>query len=538
MRRSMNAKRITLALAAVVVASVFAAKLQAQDHQHGDPREGVGRVAFPVSCDEAALPRFERAVAMLHSFWFEAAEAEFRGVLEADASCAMAHWGIAMTLMGNPFTRTLPSEERAAVARAAAQRALELAGAATEREQLYARAALAAYREDPPNTFDARMRAHEDAMRAVVAADPDDVEATIFLGRAMIANAPPSDLGFGRQLEAAALLEPLFARMPEHPGLAHYIIHAFDAPPIAEQGLDAARRYAEIAPDAPHALHMPTHIFTRLGHWDESIELNRRSAWAEPDSNAAVHPMDYMVYAYLQLGRDGDAESVVRRAVQNPDRFYGGLLGYNFAAMPARFALEREAWDAAAALPVPENAAPFVEAIPRFARAIGGARGGRVEVARAEVVELARLRDVLDTSGDRYWSTIVGAQHLAASAWLARAEGEDRDAVRLAREAADLEETVGKHPVTPGPLLPARELEADLLRELGQHAEALVAYERTLEREHRRARTLFGAARAAEDAGDTDKAARYYEELLEVMDGADASRPEPRKAKAFLKIGN
>ncbi len=514
-----------------VVFAAFASGVSAQQHEHGRPDEGVGRVAFPVSCNAEAVPRFERAVAMLHSFWFEAAESEFKRTIEADASCGMAHWGLAMTMLGNPFTRVEPPPARLQAGEAAARQAAELTRGATHREQMYAATVVALYGVAP---FAERMRAHEQAMKALADAHPEDPEATIFHARAMIANAPPTDLTFARQTAAAALLEPIFQRSSNHPGLAHYIIHAFDAPPVATKGLDAARRYADIAPDAPHALHMPTHIFTRLGHWDESIKLNRRSAWAEPDSNAAVHPMDYMVYAYLQQGRDAEAWKVVSRARENADRFYVGILGYNTAAMPARYALERADWAGAAALAVPSNAPAFVEAIPRFARAIGGARGGKPDVTRAEIAELARLRDALQTSGDAYWATIVGAQHLAASAWLAHTQGDATRATQLAREAADLEETVEKHPVTPGPLLPARELEADLLLELGRAAPALAAYEKTLEREPNRARTLFGAARAAEQAGDRAKARRYYEAVLDVMAGADATRPEPAAARKFL----
>jgi tetratricopeptide (TPR) repeat protein len=376
--------------------------------------------------------------------------------------------------------------------------------------------------------------AHEAAMRAVHQAHPDDAEAAVFLARAAIANAPPTDLEYAKQLEAAALLEPLLGDRPDHPGLAHYIIHAFDAPPIAERGLEAARRYAEIAPDAPHALHMPSHIFTRLGHWDASIETNRRSAAAEPDSNAAVHPMDYLVYAYLQQGRDAEARRVVERAVQNPDRFYGGIIGYNFAAMPARLALERGRWAEAAALRVPPSGPAYVRAVTHFARAVGAARAGAAGNAAEDVDALAALRDSLSAAGDAYWATVVEAQRLASEAWLAHRGGAPEAALQLARQAAELEETVEKHPVTPGPLLPARELEGDLLLERGRPAEALAAYRATLRREPNRARALHGAARAAEEAGEARAAAEYYRQLLALMERADPERPEPAAARAFL----
>jgi tetratricopeptide (TPR) repeat protein len=363
------------------------------------------------------------------------------------------------------------------------------------------------------------------------------MEAAIFHARTIVANASPTDKTFAAQLRGASILQPLFDAHPQHPGLAHYLIHAYDAPQLADRATKAAFAYADIAPDAPHALHMPSHIFTRLGYWDESIETNARSARAEPDSNAAVHPLDYMVYAYLQQGRDNDARRVVERIKRIDDSFYGGLLGYNFTAMPARYAIERGAWAEAAALALPTGAPPYAQALSHFARAIGAARSGDAAAAGADVAELGRLKAALDAANDSYWATVVEAQRLAAAAWVARADGDDERAVQLARQAADLEETVEKHPVTPGPLLPARELEGDLLLELGRAADALAAYTRTLEREPRRARALFGAARAAEQAGNAATAAARYRELIELMEKADPSRTEVQAARAYLDAG-
>ena len=523
-----------LSAGAVIAALLVAASASAQDHRHGGDPAAVGSVRFPTSCSAAVQPQFERAVAMLHSFWFEQAQATFDQVAQADPGCAMAQWGIALTMLGNPMTGVAPSAERQSIGTRAAERAVQLAASATPRERAYAEAALALHSVQRTPDFRTRMRAYETAMERVRSVAPDDPEATIFYALAAIANAPPSDLTFERQRYAAGLIEPIFERNPDHPGLAHYIIHAYDSPALAGQGLSAAKRYADIAPSAPHALHMPSHIFTRLGHWDESIATNARSAAAEPNPDAAVHPMDYLVYAYLQQGRDGEAKKVVDRAVELSDRFYGGILGYNFAAMPARFALERGAWADAATLTVPTGGAPFVPAITRFARAIGAARSGNAAQARAEVAALDSLRGALEKANDKYWATIVGAQRLAASAWLARAEGRTEDAVRLAREAAALEETVEKHPVTPGPLLPARELEGDLLMELGRHADALRAYEKTLEREPNRARTLYGAARAAELAKNAEVARKRYTELQGLMGKADVGRLERREAERYL----
>ncbi|HUE97178.1 MAG TPA: hypothetical protein VMN39_10985 [Longimicrobiaceae bacterium] len=450
----------------------------------------------------------------------------------SDPSCAMAQWGIAMTEMGNPMARAMPSKDALRDGAAAAERAADLVRESSHRERMYVDAATAFYRAT--GDLAARMRAHEEALAALHATHPEDVEATIFYARSVIANAPPTDLTFSRQMVGATLLEPLFAAQPDHPGLAHYLIHAYDAPALADRGTEAAFAYAGIAPSAPHALHMPSHIFTRLGYWEESIETNRRSAAAEPVPDAAVHPMDYMVYAYLQLGRDAAAREVVDRAVQNPDRYYGGILGYNFAAMPARFALERDAWSDAADLRVPVGASPFVEAITRFARAVGAARSGRSAAIAPEVEALERLEGALKAQGDAYWATIVGAQRIAASAWEAHARGDDATALRLAEEAAALEETVEKHPVTPGPIVPARELLGDLLLEAGRPADALAAYEATLSREPNRARTLYGAARAAERAGNQARAREHYSAILSLMADADTGRPEPAAARAFL----
>jgi len=524
-------RRLTL----ISLATALATSPIAAQHDHGKPGEKVGAVSFSTSCAPAVQQRFDRAMAMLHSFWFDEANKAFTAVASADSSCAMAHWGVAMTAWGNPFVRQPIGAEQQQRGLAAAERAAALSSRTQHREQMYIDAALALWRDADKADHLARLGRHEEAMKKLYETHPEDPEAAMFYARALIANAAPTDLKFTRQLHAASLLEPLFAKQPDHPGLAHYIIHTFDSPKLAGQGLSAAKRYASIAPAAPHALHMPSHIFTRLGLWDESIQTNRRSSAAEPDSNAAVHPNDYMVYAYLQQGRDGEAWNVVSRTKAASDRFYGAILGYNAAAMPARFALERSAWADAAALPIPGKSAPFVEAVSRFARAIGAARSGSSTQAAAEVAALGVLRDSLKARKDSYWATIVEAQRLAASAWIARAEGRNDEAVRLAREAAELEESVEKHPVTPGPLLPARELEGDLLLELGRAGEAHRSYEMTLAREPRRARALFGAARAAEKSGNRVEAKRRYTELLGLMDRADASRGEVRVAKAFLR---
>ena len=525
--------------AGLALALLIPTALQAQHDHHAG--QSLGSVTFTTSCAAAVQPDVNRAMAMLHSFWFQEANRAFTQVAAADSTCAIAHWGVAMTQWGNPFVRQPIPADRIKAGVAAAERAAALAPRATHREQLYVDAALALWRDAEKVNHEERMARHEAAMEKLYAAHPEDAEAAMFYARAVIAHAPPADLEFKRQLYAASLLEPLFQRQPDHPGLAHYIIHTFDSPKLASHGLAAARRYAAIAPAAPHALHMPSHIFTRLGHWDESIETNRRSAAAEPDVASAVHAHDYMVYAFLQQGRDGEARQIVSRTLEAtrdaPGKvyFYGAILGYNAMALPSRYALERSAWGEAAQVAVPPgDAAPYVEAVARFTRAIGQARSGQSAAAKAEVQRLAALRDTLAARGDAYWATVVGAQRLAAEAWVAQAESRKADAADLARRGAELEETVEKHPITPGPLLPARELEADLLMELGRPADALRSYDLTLAREPGRARALYGAARAAARAGNREVARSRFEALARLMVHADSTRTEPREARAYL----
>lgn len=508
----------------------------AQDHDHG---AAVGTVSFPTSCSAAAQAHFERGVAMLHSFWFGEAEKTFRAAAEADPSCAMPWWGVAMTRLGNPLAGR-PSAESERVAREAVDRALAV-GARTPREQGYVRAVDLLYRDAAATDYRTRMLAYEGALADVVRTSPDDPEAAIFHSLALIANAPPTDLTFERQKRAADVLNPLFGRFPDHPGLAHYIIHAYDSPPLAHLALDAARRYAEIAPAAPHALHMPSHIFTRLGYWDESIATNGRSAETEPNPFGRFHPYDYQVYAYLQQGRDAAARDVIRRAgsdVGDVQGYSAAISSYNNVAMPARYALERGAWREAAALavpPAPESGKSYPHAITHFARAIGAARSGDAAAARRDIAELETIERNLTAQREAYWAGVVKAQRLAASAWAARAEGDDAGALRLAAEAAALEDTFEKHPVTPGPILPARELEGDLLLDLGRPADALRAFQATLTKEPNRARTLYGIARAAELAGDAALARDHYRQLIELQSSGDGGRPELQQAKAFVR---
>ncbi len=502
---------------ALSAALLLPATAQAQHEHHGG--HSLGDVEFKVGCNAEAQKRMNTAVAMLHSFWMAEARKTFEQAAQADPTCGVAYWGAAITHFGNPFGGG-PGQEGNAAGLAAAQKAASIGGK-TPRDQAYIAAAMALFQDHDKVDNRTRMRAYEAAMAELHARDPNDTESAIFHGLWMVANASPSDLTFAQQKKAAEILNPIFEKQPQHPGLAHYIIHAFDSPPLAHLALDAARRYAEIAPDAPHALHMPSHTFTRLGYWDESIKTNRRSADLEPTPGAKAHPADYMVYAYLQQGQDEAAAAVLKEV--GVDAKGVGSTGvvwigsYNGGAMVARYSLERDDWEAATKLAVPTEQPAFVQAVTRFARALGHARLGHVEPARAELNELNHLTNVLIERKDTYWPIITDAQRMAAEAWVLHHEGKHAEAMAMAAQAADKEETVEKHPVTPGPLIPARELYGDILMLHNKPAEALAAYEATLKKEPNRLRTLAGAARAAARAGQADVAKKYtaaHQELL------------------------
>jgi tetratricopeptide (TPR) repeat protein len=504
--------------------------LTAQEHRH--TADELGSVTFPVTCNAQAQARMNQAVAMLHSFWFPEARKTFESVVQADPKCGIAFWGVALTHFGNPMAGGNAPDQQA-LGWAAAQKAEQI-GARSDRDRKYIEAALALFRDHDRVDNKTRMRAYEQAVKVVVDANPQDTEAKIFHGLFMVANAPATDLTFAQQKKAADILTGLFRQQPKHPGLAHYIIHAFDSPPLAQHALEAARQYAGIAPAAPHALHMPSHIFTRLGYWDESIKTNRRAADTETVLGGKAHPMDYMVYAYLQQGRDEAAEAVIKELGATVTGEYvtgAATAGYNALAMPARYALERNDWKTAAGLKLIASS-PSVEAVTRFARGLGAARSGQAPAARAEVVAMQKLVTALNNQNDSYWAIVINAQSLAIDAWIAHVEGKGADALRIARQAAEQEEKVEKHPVTPGPLIPARELLGDLLLEHNQPAEALAAYEATLQREPNRARTLLGAARAGKAAGKNDVAKKFYGELIKLMDPA-SKRPELAEAKQF-----
>jgi hypothetical protein len=520
----------------------------ARQHEHeGAPPERLGTVHFDTSCRAELQPAFDRAVALLHSFWFTQAREAFTGVLEKDPDCAIAEWGIALSYFGNPFGANR-SAEALGSARSAIQKGLA-ANPKTPREREYLAATAELFKNFEATDQRTRALAYEQAMARVAKAYPADSEATIFYALALAQNASPTDKSYKNQLAAGALLEPLFARQPDHPGLAHYIIHAYDVPALAPKALGAARRYAEIAPSAPHALHMPSHTFTRVGAWDESIESNLKSAEAAHRDHGVsdeMHAMDYLVYAYLQTARDQAAHGVLRALEDllgelKEDGTTGVTMqtaaGYfAAAAIPARYALERGAWTEAAALPVRPSSAPHVPAMTHFARALGAAHTGTLDAARAEIAALGELHERLLQINDGYWAEQVDIQRSVANAWIAFAAGEAVAAERELRTAADREDATEKSAVTPGPLMPARESLGDLLMELKRPADALPMYEKNLAKEPNRLKSVYGAAHAAELAGNTAKARDYFTQLATICARADTpDRPELRAA--LLSLG-
>ncbi|HET6372150.1 MAG TPA: hypothetical protein VFG76_02510 [Candidatus Polarisedimenticolia bacterium] len=518
----------------LAIALVPARGMAQHDHDHADAApEKLGRVRFPTSCKPEVQEAFTRGVALLHSFAYAEAAKTFGEVAASDPGCAMAQWGIAMSYFHTIWGPS--TEPDAAMGRAAATKAAAL-GAPSARERDFIAAINTFYQGDGvPHA--ARVAAYETAMAGVAQRHPEDHEAAILHALAILGvayNSPP-DKTYARQKQAAEILNGLLPLEPEHPGIAHYMIHSFDYPALAELALPAARAYAKIAPSAPHALHMPSHIFTRLGMWQESIESNLASAetaraWVaktHPGATAfdALHAMDYLEYAYLQTGRDAKAREIVEQAAKvesfDSPEFSAG---YALAAIPARYALERRAWKEATALTVrpasyPWEKYPYAEAIIHFARAVGGARGGDLETARGAMSKLMAIRSALDGRKGFDWASQVEIQRRAAAGWIARAEKHDDEAVTLMRSAADLEDGTDKHPVTPGSILPAREQLADLLVELGQPAAALVEYETSLRSAPARFNSYDGAARAAERAGQKEKAKELRDRLLALCGG-------------------
>jgi tetratricopeptide (TPR) repeat protein len=551
MRNLLN-QRVFSGMLLVLLCSVITEAQEEHQHQHQEPGEKIGKVTFVVSCSTQAQKQFNRAVAWLHSFEYGEAERAFNDIATVDPRCAMAHWGAAMSLYHQLWAPPSPAElEKGA---RAAQKAKQI-GAKTKRERDYIDAIAQFFGDWERVDHSTRAARYEHAMEQVYTRYPSDREAGVFYALALNAAAlaaSPMDKTYARQKKAAAILNRMLRLAPEHPGVTHYLIHSDDYPPLAHFALAAARRYAGIAPSSAHALHMPSHIFTRLGLWDEDIATNIKSENAAKDYadknhlagtwDEQLHAMDYLAYAYLQQARDREARAVLDelKAIRktDPESF---KCAYSFAAIPARWALERRNWSEAADLKVEPADFPWprfqwAEAITHFARAIGAARNGDINRARVEVEKLAEIQRQLVGAKDNYdWATQIEIQRRAAAAWLAKAEGKNGEALRLMRSAADLEDSTDKHPVTPGAVLPARELLGDLYLELNQPAEALREYERSLADSPNRLNGLYGAGRAAQLAGNDSKARVFYQKMVRICTGGDSGRVELQLAREFLR---
>lgn len=493
----------------------------------------LGHVNFPTTCDAKVQPQFERGIALLHSFWFPEALKTFNEVLNADPSCTIAYWGIGVNRLLNPFAGP-PAENVLLQGQAAVDKGQSL-GAKSQRERDYLDAIATLYTHDRA-PWRERVLRYEKAMEQLAQRYPEDREASIFYALALNIASDPTDKTYAKQLKAAAILEPIFAVQPDHPGVAHYLIHSYDYPPIAAKGLPAARSYAHIAPAAAHALHMPSHIFTRVGAWEDSIATNQRSEATARKNNTPeeiLHAIDYQVYASLQLAQDAQAARTIERAQVEAARIEGRAGAYALAAGPVRYALERGDWRAAAQLASRPSKFPYTDAMIFFARALGAARSGDPTSARKDIAELARLRDGLAGRKDNYWAGEVEVQRLAAEGWTLLAERSNEEALALMRKSADMEDASEKSPVTPGRVLPARELLGEMLLELKQPAQALKEFETSAIHEPNRFRGFYGAALAATQAGDSVKARAYFGKLAQLAAKGDP-RPELQQAKIYL----
>jgi len=535
---SKRAVNLLLALAASVG--------MAQEHQHG-AGERLGAVHFATSCNAIAQKDIDHAVALLHSFQFSRAIEGFNAALGDDATCAIAYWGIALSDWSNPFAPGQKDKGQLQLGRQSVERGKE-PGAKTERERAYIAAVGKLYGEFESTAQQLRLRDYRDAMGELAARYPDDHEAQIFYALALAVAEDPADKTYADRLKAGIILEKLFAQEPTHPGLAHYIIHTYDVPALADRALLAAKRYAEIAPDAPHALHMPSHTFTRLGFWQESIDSNVAAAEAarrEGQTAEELHASDYETYAYLQTAQDAAAARIVTSLPQIEARFdpKAVLIGagppsagyFALAAIPARYALERQDWQQAEQLALRETPFPYTEAMTWLARGLGAARLGHAGAANEAATALKGIQARLLKANELYWARQVEIQQLAVSAWSALAAGDKEAALRQMESAVQLEDGTEKSAVTPGPLSPARELLGEMLLEMNEPARALEQFEQTLKKEPRRFRSLYGAAHAAQLSGSRNTSQRYFRELLSVCAHADKpARAELQEAERLI----
>jgi tetratricopeptide (TPR) repeat protein len=499
-----------------------------------DADQKLGTVHFATSCNETAQRRFDRAMRYQHSFWYSESGDIYQEALKADPECAIAYWGIALSLLSNPHS-PVPAPNLP-LGLSAIEKA-KATGARTQRERDYIDALAAMYVDYDKTPHQVRVQSYLKAMEALAAKYPDDDEAQIFYAITLNVAASPADKTYANQLKGAAILEPIWQRQPRHPGIAHYLIHLYDYPPIAAKGLPAALLYSKIAPNAPHAQHMPSHIFTRVGYWKESVTANSASvqaAKAGHELGDQLHGQDYLVYAYLQLCQDRDARAVVDEvsaAQPEPEAF---AAAFAMAASPARYMVERGDWIGAANLEIRPSKFPHVMAITHFARAIGAARSGNSAAAKADAAKLAEIRDGLREAKNAYWAGQVDVQQQAANAWILYADGQYDEALKAMSSAADAEDRTEKAPVTPGSLAPARELYGVMLLDHGMAKEALAAFEATMAKEPNRFNGYVGAAKAAQALGDIVKAKATYEKLVGLAAGSDSGRPTLAAAKAFV----
>ena len=521
-------KKSNISIATALVAASFATTVQAHDQ---NVKEQLGSVKFPVSCSAEAQKKFNRAMALFHSFDWGRGNTAFEEIAQVDPKCGMAHWGRAMIAADNPFA--WPVSMKLKDGADAIARAKEV-GAGTQRERDYIDALALLYQDAANTPHRPRAIAYEQAMEKVSASNPRDIEAKILYALAVSANHDLNDKKYERPLKAAGLLEPLFKSQPRHPGVAHYLIHSYDYPPIADKGLPAAKRYSKVAADAAHAQHMPSHIFTRVGYWRESVAANKASAATDGGAKPQTpHAFDYMVYAYLQLGEDAAAEGVWAEAKSLKLSNAAFSQPFGLAAIPSRLALERGRWAEAAKLELPANVPdedwkrfPHAESVLVFARGLGAARSGDAAAARKEIERLRAIHATLTERKIGYWADQTEIQAAIVTAWALKAEGKNDEALAAMRAAADREDASEKHVVVPVPMIPARELLADLLMELGKPADALAQYEASIAKEPNRFRGLYGAAVAAERSGDKARARVHYEKLAAVTKGVQSTRPE------------
>ena len=533
-------KRYSLFIFLILLALLSTSVAEAQKKGKKPPAapEKVGQAAFPISCKKTVQKTFDRGIALLHSFWYPEAERAFTSIIQTDPNCAMGYWGIAMSfyhpLWEAPNARELRRGWTFAV------RAKKL-GSKSERERDYLAAIETFYHDSDKIDHATRAVAYEKAMERLHQKHPEDREGAIFYALALLGAASPTDQSHANQKKAVEILNPIFAETPEHPGVVHYLIHATDSPELAAEGLNAARAYAKVAPSVPHALHMPSHIFTRLGLWQEAIDSNRAAEAAtkikmkeSPDER--LHAMDYLVYAYLQRGEDAKALGVVNEIRSMPRTKESSLKAdYALAAIPARYVMERRRWSDAFALPARPSRYRYTEAITYFTRSVGASRSHRIIEARGELEVLKSVHDALVEAKELYWADQVEVLLQAGGAWAEYTDGKHDRALLHMRTAADLEDSLEKRPVTPGPIIPAREMLGDLLLEIGEPKKALIEFEKSLKSSPNRFNGLYGAARAAERSEDFATARSYYEKLVAVAGDADSDRTELAEAKVFLE---